>query len=264
MGAGGKSKVNLYDSAALLDVDPGDSTNRAVRVNIIAGGGTLGGAVTEADGANVTQGVTTGTAVTSDATGTIHDYIRGLVKILASVWSSVNSWLSMNVAAWGGTATTLGQKVSASSVPVVVASDQSAVSVTFPAGTSVELLDSGGTNKASISAAGAVKVDGSAVTQPVSGTVTANQGGAPWSVTFPSAQSVTIPTPVPVTQNVTPWAVQQVDEQGNKTQDSELYSMFREILMELKAIRIGLQLWTQEDIDFIDAASEQTEGTVVN
>jgi hypothetical protein len=30
-------------------------------------------------------------------------------------------------------------------------------------------------------ASGALKVDGSAVTQPVSGTVTANQGGAPWS-----------------------------------------------------------------------------------
>lgn len=51
------------------------------------------------------------------------------------------------------------------------------INAALPAGTnaigSVELLDSGGTNKASISAAGAVKVDGSAVTQPISGTVTA-------------------------------------------------------------------------------------------
>lgn len=46
----------------------------------------------------------------------------------------------------------------------------------------VELVDSGGTNKAAISAAGAVKVDGSAVTQPVAGTVTADQGGS-WTVT---------------------------------------------------------------------------------
>ncbi len=44
------------------------------------------------------------------------------------------------------------------------------VPVSFPAGASIELLDSGGTNKASISAAGAVKVDGSATTQPVSAT----------------------------------------------------------------------------------------------
>lgn len=38
-------------------------------------------------------------------------------------------------------------------------------------------------NTAAVTAAGALKTDGSAVTQPVSGTVTANQGGAPWSVT---------------------------------------------------------------------------------
>lgn len=36
----------------------------------------------------------------------------------------------------------------------------------------VELIDSAGTNKATISAGGAVKVDGSAVTQPVSGSIT--------------------------------------------------------------------------------------------
>lgn len=60
------------------------------------------------------------------------------------------------------------------------------VNTALPAGSAliggVELVDSGGTNKASISAAGAVKVDGSAVTQPVSGTLTANQGGS-WTVT---------------------------------------------------------------------------------
>jgi hypothetical protein len=51
---------------------------------------------------------------------------------------------------------------------------------TLPAGTNtiggVELIDAAGTNKATISAGGAVKVDGSAATQPVSGTVTANVG----------------------------------------------------------------------------------------
>lgn len=43
-----------------------------------------------------------------------------------------------------------------------------------------KIVDTGGTNVASVSAAGAVKVDGSAVTQPVSGTVTSNQGTSPW------------------------------------------------------------------------------------
>src|SRR5690348_14455714 len=46
--------------------------------------------------------------------------------------------------------------------------------VSIAAGTGVELVDAAGTNKATISAAGALKVDNSAVIQPVSGTVTAN------------------------------------------------------------------------------------------
>jgi len=40
----------------------------------------------------------------------------------------------------------------------------------------IAILDSTGTNPASVSASNALKVDGSAVTQPVSGTVTANAG----------------------------------------------------------------------------------------
>jgi hypothetical protein len=46
-----------------------------------------------------------------------------------------------------------------------------------PVSGAVQLLDSAGTNKAAISASGAVKVDNSAVTQPVSGTVTATSSG---------------------------------------------------------------------------------------
>jgi len=42
----------------------------------------------------------------------------------------------------------------------------------------VEIVDSGGVNIATVTATNAVKVDGSAVTQPVSGTITANQGTA--------------------------------------------------------------------------------------
>lgn len=68
--------------------------------------------------------------------------------------------------------------------------------VTLPAGQAVELLDSGGTNKASISAAGAVKVDNSGVTQPVSGTVT----------TTPPANAST---------NVAQWASQTLGAMAN-------------------------------------------------
>lgn len=52
-----------------------------------------------------------------------------------------------------------------------------ALDATLTGGTQkTKIVDTGGTNVASVSAAGAVKVDGSAVTQPVSGTVTANIG----------------------------------------------------------------------------------------
>lgn len=56
-------------------------TNGVVPVSISAGGG---GAVTIADGADVTQGVTTGTAVSTDANGTVQQYLRGLVKLVVA------------------------------------------------------------------------------------------------------------------------------------------------------------------------------------
>lgn len=129
-----------------------------------------------------------------------------------------------------GTAITLGQKTMASSVPVVIASDQSNVNVTvsnFPATQNVAVTssvevevknDTGnpipvngtvaatqsgtwtvqpgntanttpwlatinqGGNSATVTASNALKVDGSAVTQPVSGTVTANAGTGTFTV----------------------------------------------------------------------------------
>lgn len=81
---------------------------------------------------------------------------------------------------------------------LITAAGEAQVSVTqpLPAGTnSIGTVQPGNTanttpwlttinqggNSAAVSASNALKVDGSAVTQPVSGTVTANQGGAPWS-----------------------------------------------------------------------------------
>lgn len=51
-----------------------------------------------------------------------------------------------------------------------------------------------GGNAAAVSVANALKVDGSAVTQPVSGTVTANQGGAPWSTNITQLGGTAIDT----------------------------------------------------------------------
>lgn len=130
-------------------------------------------------------------------------------------------WVN-NISQWGGSATSLGQKTSANSVPTVLASDQSAIpvsqsgawSVTANAGTNLNTsalaLDASvtalqvsqgsttsgekgpliqgavttaaptyttaQTNPLSLTTAGALRVDASGSTQPVSGTVTANAG----------------------------------------------------------------------------------------
>ena len=114
---------------------------------------------------------------------------------------------------------TLGQKTSANSTPVVLASDQSSLGVSgtvtanqggvWSVGASqsgtwtvqpgntpnttpwLTTLSQGG-NSASVTASNALKVDGSSVTQPVSGTITANQGGT-WNINNISG-SVSLPT----------------------------------------------------------------------
>lgn len=119
--------------------------------------------------------------------------------------------LNVNVSEYGGVATSLGQKVSASSQPVVIASDQSPVpasqsgtwninnvsgTVSLPTGASTSALQTSGNsslssilanqtngNQVVSQSSGAnlhVNVDNFPGTQPVSGTVTSNQGTSPW------------------------------------------------------------------------------------
>lgn len=110
-----------------------------------SGGGGGGGAVTAADGALVTEGATTDAAVVGDSSGTVSAKLRGLSKILNDVWDSVNHWL----------------KVSISNATLAVT--QSGTWTVQPGNTANTT---------------AWKVDGSAVTQPVSlaAAVTANAG----------------------------------------------------------------------------------------
>jgi hypothetical protein len=60
--------------------------------------------------------------------------------------------LSNNITHYGGTATTLGAKVSASSIPVVIASDQAAISVSLAANQSVNLAQWNGVAPSAASA----------------------------------------------------------------------------------------------------------------
>lgn len=79
-----------------------------LKVNVTAGGG---GAVTIADGADVTQGALADAAVTTDANGTLSGKLRGLVKILADIWDLVNHRIKVD-----GSGVT--QPISASSLPL--------------------------------------------------------------------------------------------------------------------------------------------------
>lgn len=61
------------------------------------GGGGGGGAVTIADGADVVLGSLADPAITTDSAGTINGKLRGLIKILATVWDSTNGRINVSV-----------------------------------------------------------------------------------------------------------------------------------------------------------------------
>lgn len=134
---------------------------------------------------------------------------------------------------------TLGQKTMANSTPVVLASDQASIPVTGSGNFTVTqatasnlnatvtgtvastqsgtwtvqpgntpnttpwlaTINQGG-NSATVSAGGALKIDGSAVTQPVSGTVTANAGTGSFTVVQATAANLNATITGTVTSNI--------------------------------------------------------------
>lgn len=64
---------------------------------VLTTGGGPGGAVTIADGADVAEGAIADAAVVGDVSGTLSAKLRGISKILNSVWSSANSWLQVSI-----------------------------------------------------------------------------------------------------------------------------------------------------------------------
>ena len=84
------------------------------------------------DGANATMGITTGAAVISDATGTLQQYLRGLVKLIASGINVIVTNANSN-----------GQAVMASSAPVVIASNQSTLPAALQSTTAGGVTETG-------------------------------------------------------------------------------------------------------------------------
>ena len=105
--------------------------------------------------------------------------------------SAVVQPVSGTVTANQGTAGAAAWPISAASLPLPTGAATDASLTNGNLRGSVKMLDSGGVNVASVSAAGAVKVDGSAVTQPVSGTVAVSGVGGTVAV---SASSLPLPT----------------------------------------------------------------------
>lgn len=145
----------LYDPATGLQYLPESVLGKLTITNYIWDTGTLawikqtaaasggGGPVTIADGDDVTQGAIADAAVVTDTTGTLSGKLRGLVK-----------WAFERMPA------ALGQATMANSLPVVIASNQSAIAVsgTLTAVTTVGTI----TNVVHVDDnAGSLTVDGS-------------------------------------------------------------------------------------------------------
>ena len=163
------------------------------------------------DGANIVLGATTDLAATAGAAATINGHLRAISRdivggislqaganVIGAVTQSGGPWsVSGTVAAtqsgtWNITnitgsiplaplaATSTLQPTNAGQASTT--SGQTGTMAMGATTTAAPTYSNGQTNPLSLTTAGAMRVDGSAVTQPVSGTVTANQGGAPWSM----------------------------------------------------------------------------------
>lgn len=197
------SVLGIIDASGNLATLTGGSLN----VNITGGSFSLG----TADKSAFTYGVSTEQpvgGVFQDTAPTLTSGTTGVLRLTSFRGLHTNLRTAAGVEL-------LGQQVSASSIPVVIASDQSTFPVTANAGTNLNtsllaldtsvngiLVSQGSTTSGekgplvqgavttgsptyttaqtsplSLTTAGALRVDGSAVTQPVSGTVTTTSSG---------------------------------------------------------------------------------------
>ncbi len=97
------------------------------KLEVTGGGGGGGGPVTIADGADVAEGAVADVAVTGNNSGTVSAKLRGLSKMVADVWDSVNHNLAVNI--------------TNTSIPATITGN---VTVVQPTGTNLHtVLDSG-------------------------------------------------------------------------------------------------------------------------
>lgn len=156
----------------------GDPTDESLITPMPKTGGTV--ATTVADGANVAQGAIADTAWSGSGNSTviaalkaIYNKVAGIIGVSQSGTWTVQPGNTANTTAWKVDGSAVTQPVSAASLPLPTGA---ATSAKQPA------LGTAGSSSADVitiqgrAAMTPVIVDGSAVTQPVSGTITANAG----------------------------------------------------------------------------------------
>jgi len=222
--------VTAIDPISGNFTEVGDSTNNAVRVNVVAGTVSIGGTVTVSGTVTANQGGAWTVAATQSGTWTVQAAQSGSWTVAATQSGTWNvgitgqpisvaqsgawtvaatqsgTWTvqqggapwSFNLTQVGGVAIALGQTTMASSIPVVIASNQSAIPVSI-------------------------------------------SGSVPVSFT----------TPFPVTIQ---------DTQGNPLDAADVTTLLREILIELRAHRFILNSYYEVDLDqWYDEARESTD-----
>lgn len=187
---GGSDGTNLQ-VPRVFDLDTGGGTQYSLGVNLRLS--SSGGSVEFGTNAN---------PIRIDPTGTTTQPISAASLPLPS-GAATEATLATRLADATFTAriNTLGQKTMANSTPVVLASDQTVIPVSQSGTWTVQpgntanttpwlITISQGGNSATVTGSNALKVDGSAVTQPVSGTVTANAGTGNFTVVQATAANL--------------------------------------------------------------------------
>lgn len=191
--------VKIVEDTTNTSVNAGDATNKAIRVNVVAGAGSGGTAI--ADGATFTRGTTSetpagGIAETSAPTLTngkaaaLSLDTSGNLRVVTSGSGGGSSIADGATFTRGTTAETTAGGVVSTSAPTLTAGQAGALSLNTAGGLRVD--GSGVTQPVSIAAAVTVaQATAANLNATVTGTVTANAGSGTFAI---SAASLPLPT----------------------------------------------------------------------
>jgi hypothetical protein len=169
---GGTDGANIQ-AAKIFNLNTGVGTdyNLGVSIRLPSGAGSIAGG-------------TSTNPLRIDPTGTTPQPISGTISVIQPIAANLNATVVGTVTANVGTTNGLALDTTVSGLQVSQGSATSgqkggltlgAVTTSAPSYTTAQ------TSPISLTTTGLLRIDGSGVIQPVSGTVTANQGGAPWS-----------------------------------------------------------------------------------